>query len=102
MTLKDYVYFQIGLAGNTDTTISDSVDTLIEAAINDLAMAGTITFDSSNVDSIVKEAIATFVKMNFVDLSTTAEREQFGKIYDNLKTRLTISRTYRAPEVEEI
>ena len=47
MTLKDYVYFQIGLAGNTDTTISDSVDTLIEAAINDLAMAGTITFDSS-------------------------------------------------------
>lgn len=101
MTLKDYVYFQIGLAGNTDTTISDTVDTLIEAAINDLAMAGTITFDSSNVDSIVKEAIATFVKMNFVDLATTAEREQFGKIYDNLKTRLTISRTYRAaPEVE--
>lgn len=102
MTLKDYVYFQIGLSGNTDSDISGAVDTLIEAAINDLSMAGTVTFDSSNLDSIVKEAIATYVKMNFVDSATTAEREQFGKIYDNLKTRLTISRTYRAPEVLEI
>lgn len=100
MTLKDYVYFQIGLSGNTDQTISDTVDTLITAAADDLEMAGTMQIDVLALDPIVKDAIATYVKANFVDLATVAEREQFGKIYDNLKTRLTISRTYRAPEVE--
>ena len=100
MTLKDYVYFQIGLSGNTDQTISDTVDTLITAAADDLEMAGTMKIDVLALDPIVKDAIATYVKANFVDLATVAEREQFGKIYDNLKTRLTISRTYRAPEVE--
>lgn len=100
MTLKDYVYFQIGLSGNTDQAISDTVDTLITAAADDLEMAGTMQIDVLALDPIVKDAIATYVKANFVDLATVAEREQFGKIYDNLKTRLTISRTYRAPEVE--
>lgn len=99
MTLKNYVYFQTGLDGNTDTSISDTIDTLISAACDDLEMAGTYEINTSSLDPIVMEAIATFVKMNFVDLATTAEREQLGKIYDNLKTRLTISRTYRAPEV---
>lgn len=100
MTLKDYVYFNLGLSGNTDTTISDAVDTLIDSACDDLEIAGTAQIDTSTLDSIVKEAIATYCKANFVDAATTAEREQYGKIYDDLKTRLTISRTYRAQEVE--
>lgn len=100
MTLKDYVYFNLGLSGNTDQTLSDAVDVLITAAADDLEIAGTMHIDVLALDPIVKEAIATYCKANFVDAATTAEREQYGKIYDDLKTRLTISRTYRAQEVE--
>jgi uncharacterized phage protein (predicted DNA packaging) len=73
-----------------DSEISD----LIEAARLDLSLSGvSISKANDEVDPLIKRAITTYVKANFIPDGNEAER--FQRSYDMLKNHLTLAGDYQ-------
>ncbi|MGM9923340.1 MAG: head-tail connector protein [Bacillus sp. (in: firmicutes)] len=72
-----------------DSEISD----LIEAARHDLTLSGVLAKKTTDdKDPLIKRAIITYVKANF--LTDGNEAERFQQSYNLLKTHLTLSGDY--------
>lgn len=77
----------------------DELETLIDAAVADLAIAGVPQADLTK--PIILHAVTTYVKMHFGEPD---EYDRLKKSYDEQKAQLAMSSTYNtapAPQPEE-
>lgn len=90
MALIDDIKDVLRLSGNDlDTEVSD----LISAAQADLKLSGILAAKStSTTDSLIRRAVALYVKANFG--WDNAESERFQMSYNMLKNHLCLSQEY--------
>lgn len=88
-------YVKLTLRIKTDA-YDDEISNLISSALLDLGIAGVII--PENLDSILKQAVATYVKMNFGSLMEY-ERRQLKESYDEQKAQLSMCSSYTDFEV---
>ncbi|MBD5798408.1 DNA-packaging protein [Bacillus pseudomycoides] len=74
--------------------LDDEISDLIEAARHDLMLSG-VSSEKANVDTdpLIKRAIITYVKANFIPDAKEAERFQLS--YDMLRNHLTLAGDYK-------
>ncbi|MGG0645407.1 head-tail connector protein [Bacillus mycoides] len=74
--------------------LDDEISDLIEAARHDLMLSG-VSSTKANVDtdSLIKRAIITYTKANFIPDAKEAERFQLS--YNMLKNHLTLAGDYK-------
>ena len=90
MALIDDIKDVLRLSGNDlDTEVSD----LISAAQADLKLSGILALKANSTsDSLIRRAVALYVKANFG--WDNAEAERFQLSYDMLKSHLCLSQEY--------
>lgn len=88
-------YVKLTLRIKTDA-YDDEISNLISSALLDLGIAGVVIPD--DLDSILKQAVATYVKMNFGSLMEY-ERRQLKESYDEQKAQLSMCSSYTDFEV---
>lgn len=88
-------YVKLTLRIKTDA-YDDEISNLISSALLDLGIAGVII--PEELDSILKQAVATYVKMNFGSLMEY-ERRQLKESYDEQKAQLSMCSSYTDFEV---
>ena len=88
-------YVKLTLRMKTDA-YDDELSNLISSALLDLGIAGVII--PEELDSILKQAIATYVKLNFGSLMEY-ERRQLKESYDEQKAQLSMCSSYTDFEV---
>lgn len=88
-------YVKLTLRIKTDA-YDDEISNLISSALLDLGIAGVVI--PENLDSILKQAVATYVKMNFGSLMEY-ERRQLKESYDEQKAQLSMCSSYTDFEV---
>ncbi|OMF35267.1 DNA-packaging protein [Paenibacillus sp. FSL H8-0548] len=94
MAILSDVKAALRISVSTTSFDSEVVD-LIDAARDDLRLAGTIESKvNDDGDPLIKRAITTYCKANFGYDNGDAER--FQKSYDMLKMHLTLSQEYTA------
>jgi uncharacterized phage protein (predicted DNA packaging) len=88
--ILDDVKLSLRISHNAlDSEISD----LIEAARHDLSLSGVSYLKTNDVnDPLIKRAIITYVKANFV--SDSKDSERFQASYDMLKSHLSLAGDY--------
>jgi len=89
LAILDDVKVALRIAAAT-TEFDGEIQDLINAAEDDLELAGIISADVT--DSLIKRAVITYVKANFGYDNPDADRLQ--KAYDMLKMHLTLSAEY--------
>ncbi|PDY48450.1 head-tail connector protein [Bacillus pseudomycoides] len=74
--------------------LDDEISDLIEAARHDLMLSG-VSSEKANVDTdqLIKRAIITYVKANFIPDAKEAERFQLS--YNMLRNHLTLAGDYK-------
>lgn len=88
-------YVKLTLRIKTDA-YDDEISNLISSALLDLGIAGVII--PEELDSILKQAVATYVKLNFGSLMEY-ERRQLKESYDEQKAQLSMCSSYTDFEV---
>ncbi|MGZ9782468.1 head-tail connector protein [Bacillus pseudomycoides] len=76
------------------SALDDEISDLIEAARHDLMLSG-VSSEKANVDTdpLIKRAIITYVKGNFIPDAKEAERFQLS--YNMLRNHLTLAGDYK-------
>ncbi|PEE39388.1 head-tail connector protein [Bacillus pseudomycoides] len=76
------------------SALDDEISDLIEAARHDLMLSG-VSSEKANVDTdqLIKRAIITYVKANFIPDAKEAERFQLS--YNMLRNHLTLAGDYK-------
>ena len=97
MSLQTDLKLRLRISSST-TAFDDEVDDLIDAAIDDLKLAGVLTsvmdaFElDPGTDKLLKRAIMVYGKANFGFDNTDSERQM--KSYLSLKLHITLSDEY--------
>ncbi|MEK4655948.1 MULTISPECIES: head-tail connector protein [Bacillus] len=74
--------------------LDDEISDLIEAARHDLMLSGVSSAKASvDTDPLIKRAIITYVKANFIPDAKEAERFQLS--YNMLRNHLTLAGDYK-------
>lgn len=74
--------------------LDDEITDLIEAARHDLMLSGVSSTKANDVaDPLIKRAIKTYCKAEFI--SEVKEAERFQQSYNMLKTHLTLAGDYK-------
>lgn len=74
--------------------LDDEIADLIEASRNDLMLSGvSSTKANDDTDPLIKRAIITYTKANFI--SDAKEAERFQLSYNMLKNHLTLAGDYK-------
>lgn len=74
--------------------LNDEIEDLIEAARYDLKLSGVSGFKSNDdTDPLIKRAIITYTKANFI--ADVKEAERFQLSYNMLKNHLTLAGDYK-------
>ncbi|MED1092678.1 head-tail connector protein [Bacillus paramycoides] len=74
--------------------LNDELEDLIEAARSDLILSGVSTTKANDdKDPLIKRAIITYVKANFIPDAKEAERFQLS--YNMLRNHLTLAGDYK-------
>lgn len=74
--------------------LDDEISDLIEAARRDLSLSGvSVLKTNDDADPLIKRAIITYVKSNFIP--DAAEAERFQLSYNMLKNHLTLAGDYK-------
>lgn len=83
------------------TFLNSEIEDLIAAARLDLIQSGISSLKANlNDDALIKRAIITYCKANF--LADKDEAERFQKSYDLLKTHLALADDYKeVPPIDE-
>ncbi|MEH6975903.1 MULTISPECIES: head-tail connector protein [Bacillus] len=74
--------------------LDDEISDLIEAARRDLSLSGvSVSKTNDDADPLIKRAIITYVKANFIPDEKEAERFQLS--YNMLRNHLTLAGDYK-------
>ena len=96
MAILDDVKVALRIAATT-TDFDTEIQDLINAAIEDLKMAGVATDKAVDTDPLIKRAITVYCKSHFGYDNPDASR--FWRSYESLKMHLTLSADYNTEAV---
>ena len=80
----------------TEDTLEPQLIDLIDAAVNDLGIAGVNGEKALVCDALIRQAVITYCKMN---LSESSDYDRLKKSYDEQKAQLSMATGYTVWEV---